>query len=144
MKFLTIALFASATLAAPSFQNISRGSTVLGRRGNSNGAGDSGGHVKDQSVNHALTAHGDSNFSGANNEATVITNTFADAAKNIVFRRGFLEGIGLIGANGNSNEDSSTNSNAIAGNNQQNSGLNIKNAPKAEIGATRNDFAVSS
>lgn len=143
MKFSTIALFASAALAAPSFQNINSGTSMFTRRGNSNGAGDRGGETIDQSVNDALTAHGDANFSGTNNKANVVTNTFGGVAKDILFRRGFLEGIGLIGANGNSNEDSSSNTNAIAGNNQQGSGLNIKNAPKADIGATRNDFSVS-
>jgi hypothetical protein len=143
MKFLTVALFASAALAAPSFQNMSGGSTILSRRGNSNGAGDRGGETINQSVNDALTAHGDANFSGSNNKADVVTNTFGGVAKDILFRRGFLEGIGLIGANGNSNEDSSTNTNAIAGNNQQGSGVNVKNTPELKIGETANNFGVA-
>ncbi|MEU8617289.1 hypothetical protein [Streptomyces sp. NPDC048623] len=50
-----------------------------------NGSGDRGGEVTDQSVNDALTAHGDSLFSGSNNTLGTVTSTFTGAAENLLF-----------------------------------------------------------
>lgn len=56
---------------------------------------------------------------------------------------GIIQGLGLIGANGQNNEDSSKNNNVISGGDQQLSGQNITNNPEATVGDTVNDFGIT-
>ncbi|KXN66051.1 hypothetical protein CONCODRAFT_73934 [Conidiobolus coronatus NRRL 28638] len=134
MKFSIICTLLSIALAAPSFQNISEDSTVLARRGNSIGTGDQGGHVSDESESVSVSTIGDSAFSGKGNSFSAFSNIVMGPTRDALFRRGFIQGLGLLGGNGNSNEDSSQTNNVIAHGNQQLSGQNIVNNPVATIG----------
>jgi hypothetical protein len=134
MKFSIICALLSVALAAPSFQNISGSSAVLARRGNSIGSGDQGGHVSDESESVSVSAIGDSAFSGKGNTFSAVSNIVMGPTRDTLFRRGIVQGLGLLGANGNSNEDSSQTNNVIAHGNQQLSGQNIVNNPVANIG----------
>jgi hypothetical protein len=142
MKFSIICALLSVALAAPSFQNISGSSAVLARRGNSIGSGDKGGHVSDQSQSTAVDAGGDASFSGTGNSLSDISNVFLGPTHDALFRRGIIQGLGLLGGNGNSNEDSSQNNNVIANNNQQLSGQNVNNAPVLTTGGMNTDMSV--
>jgi hypothetical protein len=142
MKFLISASLFSLAMAAPSFQNISGGSTVLARRGNSIGSGDEGGHVNDESHSTSVSAGGDAAFSGTDNSLSAVKNIFLGPTHDALFRRGIIQGLGVLGSNGNSNEDSSQNNNVIAHNNQQLSGQNINNSPVLNTGDVNTNMSV--
>ncbi|MFD3650202.1 hypothetical protein ACFWUT_31655 [Streptomyces cyaneofuscatus] len=54
-----------------------------------------------------------------------------------------LSGIGLIGSNGNANEDDSNNQNVIANGQQFASGTAVSDTPLMVVGDTINDFQTS-
>ncbi|KXN66050.1 hypothetical protein CONCODRAFT_12180 [Conidiobolus coronatus NRRL 28638] len=142
MKFSIACILLSVVLAAPSFENLNANEPALSRRGNSIGSGDKGGHVSDESQSTAVDAGGDASFSGTGNSLSDISNIFLGPTHDALFRRGIIQGLGLLGGNGNSNEDSSQNNNVIAHNNQQLSGQNISNNPVLTTGGMNTDMSV--
>jgi hypothetical protein len=141
MKFLISVSLVSLVLAAPSFDNLNANEPVLARRGNSIGSGDEGGHVSDESHSTSVSAVGDAAFSGEGNTFSAVKNIFLGPTHDALFRRGIIQGLGVLGSNGNSNEDSSQNNNVI-GQNQQLSGQNINNAPVLKTGNVNTDMSV--
>ncbi|KXN66052.1 hypothetical protein CONCODRAFT_133205 [Conidiobolus coronatus NRRL 28638] len=142
MKFLISASLLSLALAAPSFDNLNANEPVLARRGNSIGSGDEGGHVNDESHSTSVNAGGDAAFSGTDNSLSAVKNIFLGPTHDALFRRGIIQGLGILGGNGNGNEDSSQNNNVIAHNNQQLSGQNINNSPVLNTGDVNTNMSV--
>jgi hypothetical protein len=75
---------------------------------------------------------GDSIFAGPINTDRFSGSKFSDFGAFV--RRGIVQGLGLLGGNGNSNEDSSVSNTVFAHGNQQLSGQNINNNPVLSTG----------
>jgi hypothetical protein len=154
IKFLSITLLVSYTMSASiprskhedsslfslggGFQEVAQQNTAdnsgLFRRNNVIGQGDSGGTVEDSSHNTSVNTIGDAFGSGENNVFAPVSNIFMGPSTDLLFRRDFLDGVGMLGSSINSNRDKSANSNIFTKGNQMLTGQHIQDMSKLTTG----------